>query len=74
VSIVLEQDCHRMSKVGQPQRLDVMSIDEYTPLRGIKYTSDELENCAFPGSIRANYDLTRNVDTERYQLYAPEDT
>jgi hypothetical protein len=48
-----------------------MSIDEYTPLRGIIYTSSKLENCAFPGSIRANYDLRRGVGTEEDQLRVP---
>ena len=42
VSIVLEQDCHRATKVRQLQCLDIMSIDEYAPLCGIVYSSNEL--------------------------------
>ena len=40
-----------------------MSIDENTPLRGVVYSSNKLQNRAFPGSIRANYDLRRDIDT-----------
>ena len=47
-----------------------MSIDEYTPLRGIIYTSSKLENRAFAGSVRTNYDLRRDVGTED-QLHRP---
>ncbi len=64
VSIVLEQDCHRASKVRQPQCLDIVSVDEYAPLRRVIYSSSKLENGAFSGSVRANYDLRRDVDTE----------
>jgi hypothetical protein len=46
-----------------------MTTDEYTPFSGVIYTSSELENCAFPGSIRANYDLRHGVDID--QLHVP---
>jgi hypothetical protein len=71
VSVVLEQDCHRTSKVGQPQCLDIMSIDEYTPLCGVKYTSSKLEDCAFPGSIRANYNLRCDVTQKEINFMPP---
>ena len=71
MSIVLEQDCHRTSKVSQPQCLDIMSIDEYAPLSGVIYTSSKLENRAFPTSVRANYDLIRSVDTEGDRPHTP---
>ena len=64
VSVVLKQDCHCSSKVRQPQCLDIVSVDEYAPLRGVEYSSSKLENGAFSGSIRANYDLRRDIDTE----------
>jgi hypothetical protein len=62
VSIVLEQDCHRMSKINEPQRLDVLTINEYVPFRGVVDSSSKLENRAFSGSIRTDYDLRREVD------------
>jgi hypothetical protein len=64
VRIVLEQDRHRTSKIRQPQRLNIMSIDENTPFRGIVYSSSKLYNSAFSGSIRTDYDLRCDVDTE----------
>ena len=64
VSVVLEQDCHRTSKIRQPQRFDIVSVDEYAPLSEVVYSSSKLENGAFSGSIRANYDLRNDVDAE----------
>ena len=70
MSIVLEQDCHRTSKIRQPQCLDIVSVDEYAPLRGVVYSSSKLENGAFSGSIRANYDLRHDVN--EYCFMPPE--
>jgi hypothetical protein len=51
-----------MSKINEPQRLDVLTINEYVPFRGVVDSSSKLENRAFSGSIRTDYDLRREVD------------
>jgi len=51
VSVILEQDCHSASKVGQFQRLDIVSVNEYATLRGVVNPSSKLENGAFSRSI-----------------------
>ena len=62
MSVVLEEDRHRTSKIGQPQHLDILAINEYAPLRGVVDSSSKLENRAFPGSVRTDYDLTHDTD------------
>jgi hypothetical protein len=64
VSVVLEENCHRASKISQPQRLDILTIDEYAPLRGVVDSSSKFENRAFSGPIRTDYDLRCDVDME----------
>ena len=51
MSVVLEEDCHRTSKISQSQRLDILTINEYAPLCGVVDSSNKLENGAFAGSI-----------------------
>ena len=62
MSVVLEEDCHRMSKISQFQRLDILTINEYAPLCGIVNSSNKLENGAFAGSIGTDYDLAHDAD------------
>ena len=62
MSVVLEEDCHRTSKISQFQRLDILAINEYAPLCGIVDSSNKLENCAFAGSIRTDYNLRHDRD------------
>jgi hypothetical protein len=64
VSVVLEQDCHRTSKISEPQRLDILTINKYAPLRGVVDSSSKFENRALSGPIRTDYDLRHDVDTE----------
>ena len=62
MSVVLEEDCHRTSKIGQPQHLDILAINEYTPLCGVVDSSSKLKDRAFPGSVRTDYDLAHDAD------------
>ena len=62
MGVVLEEDCHRTSKISQFQRLDILTINEYAPLRGVVDSSNKLENRAFPRSIRTDYDLAHDAD------------
>ena len=62
MSVVLKEDCHRTSKISQPQRLDVLAVDEYAPLCGVVDSSNKLENGAFAGPIRTDYDLEHDTD------------
>ena len=62
MSVVLEEDCHRTSKISQFQRLDILAVNEYTPICGIVDSSSKLENGAFAGSIRTDYNLRHDRD------------
>ena len=64
MSVVLKEDCHRTSKISQPQRLDVLAVDEYAPLCGVVDSGNKLENGAFPRSIRTDYNLEHDTEDE----------
>ena len=70
MSVVLKEDCHRTSKISQFQRLDILTINEYAPLCGVVDSSNKLEDCAFAGSIRTDYDLAQDADRVLDQPHA----